>query len=289
MRALALALLLAAAPPPDGPSRADLLWHHRNLGKAFYENPTTQYQAVQEFKAALDLAPDSVRERVNYGLALLKAGKTAEGVAELEKAQKQDPGIPHTWFNLGIAYKRDADYERAIAQFRKMAELVPDEPVTHFNLGMLYKLSAKPDLSLQEFETAARIAPGLAGPHFQLYSAYKAAGRVADADRELKTFQAIKKRQEGAAVPEDLEWSWYAEIYDEPEPGGGPAPAVPAKWEPRELATGIAATASLTMLDADGDGKPDLLVASASGVALFLGGTQRAATTGLEGLKDVTA
>jgi Tfp pilus assembly protein PilF len=293
VRALALALLLAAAaavPPPDGPSKADLLWHHRNLGKAFYENPTTQYQAVEEFKAALDLAPDSARERVNYGLALLKAGKTAEGVAELEKAQKQDPSIPHTWFNLGIAYKRDADYEKAVAQFRKMAELAPDEPVTHFNLGMLYKLTAKPDLSLQEFETAARIAPGLAGAHFQLYSAYKAAGRTADADRELKTFQAIKKRQEGAVVPEDLEWSWYVEIYDEPEPGGGPAPAVPANWEPRELMTGIdPTTASLTVLDADGDGKPDLLVASASGVALFLGGTRRAAATGLEGLKDVTA
>src|SRR5207302_4767156 len=70
VRALFLALLLAAVSPPS----ADLLWHHRNLGKAFYENPTTQYQAVQEFKAALDLAPDSVRERVNYGLALLKAG-----------------------------------------------------------------------------------------------------------------------------------------------------------------------------------------------------------------------
>lgn len=285
MRALFLALLLVAVSPPS----ADLLWHHRNLGKAFYENPTTQYQAVQEFKAALDLAPDSVRERINYGLALLKAGKTAEGVAELEKAQKQDPGTPHTWFNLGIAYKRDADYERAIAQFRKMAELVPDEPVTHFNLGMLYKLTGKPDLSLQEFEAAERIAPGLAGPHFQLYSAYKAAGRVADADRELKTFQTIKKRQEGAAVPEDLEWSWYSEIYDEPEPGGGPAPAVPAKWETKDLLAGIdPATASLTALDADGDGKPDLLVASASGLALFLGGT-RAATTGLESLKDVTA
>ena len=34
-------------------------------------------------KAALALAPDSVRERVNFGLALLRAGKTDEGVAEL--------------------------------------------------------------------------------------------------------------------------------------------------------------------------------------------------------------
>src|SRR5271157_1297442 len=75
----------------------DLLWHHRNLGKAFYENPTTQKEAVDEFKKALEMQPASVRERINYGLALIKAGDTLGGVAELEKAQKQDPSIPHTW------------------------------------------------------------------------------------------------------------------------------------------------------------------------------------------------
>ena len=80
--------------------------------------------------------PNSARERVNYGLALLRAAKTKEGIAELEKAQKQDPKIPHTWFNLGIAYKKDSDYEKAIAQFEQMVQLVPDEPKSHYNLGV---------------------------------------------------------------------------------------------------------------------------------------------------------
>src|SRR5437764_13059495 len=97
-------MLLAQAGRPDQAQ----LWHHRNLGKAFYENPTTQQQAVDEFRKALDLAPSSARERVNYGLALLRAGKTADGIAELLRAQRQDPSIPHTWFNLGIAYKRES-------------------------------------------------------------------------------------------------------------------------------------------------------------------------------------
>ena len=102
--ALALVTALVAGSGAQPQQAGDALWHHRNLGKAFYENPTTQQRAVDEFKAALDLAPDSVRERVNYGLALLRAGKTAEAIAELQRAQQQDPSIPHTWFNLGIAY-----------------------------------------------------------------------------------------------------------------------------------------------------------------------------------------
>src|SRR5215218_2182241 len=98
--AVAFALLLShGSAQQQGP---DALWHARNLGKAFYENPTTQQRAVDEFKKALDLAPASVRERANYGMALLRAGKTAEGMVELQKAQQQDPSLPHTWFNLGI-------------------------------------------------------------------------------------------------------------------------------------------------------------------------------------------
>ena len=101
----------------------DRIGRYRNLGKAFYENPTTQPQAVDEFKKALDLAPNSAREHVNYGLALLRAGKTKEGVAELERAQKLDPKIPHTWFNLGIVFKKEGEYAPAVAQFQGLLRL----------------------------------------------------------------------------------------------------------------------------------------------------------------------
>ena len=123
--ALAGAALLLLHGADSARLKEDEIWRHRNLGKAFYENPTTQTQAVDEFKKALDLAPQSARERLNYGLALLRAGKTKEGAAEIEKAQKQDPKIPHTWFNLGIVYKKDSEYDKAIQQLEGMARLVP--------------------------------------------------------------------------------------------------------------------------------------------------------------------
>src|SRR2546427_2259290 len=88
---VALWFLNASSPSRE---QQDLLWHYRNLGKAFYENPTTQKESVTEFKKALDLAPDSARERVNYGLALLRAGPTQEGIGELEKAQQPGPPLP---------------------------------------------------------------------------------------------------------------------------------------------------------------------------------------------------
>src|SRR5689334_2539742 len=160
-----------ASTATSATDRAEQLAIHRNLGKAFYENPTTYAQSVEEFTKALALAPDSVRERVNLGLALLRAGKTAEGVAELKKVQQQDPKLPHTWFNLGIQYKKDGDYAKAIEQFEQMVKLVPEEAVSQYNLGYLYRLSDKAAEALPHFEAAAKLDPNLAGAHFQLYNA----------------------------------------------------------------------------------------------------------------------
>ena len=134
------------------------LWRHRNLGKALFETPTTVAEAAVELKKALDLAPDSFRDRLNYGLALLRSGDRTQGIAELEKAQKQNPSLPHTWFNLGIAYKRARQYPEAIRQFEHMVELVPDEPVSHYNLGLLYERLDQPELAEKNFDLALKRA-----------------------------------------------------------------------------------------------------------------------------------
>ena len=199
-------------------SRADedRLWRYRNLGKAFYENPTTQRQAVEEFRKARDLAPASARETLNYGLALLRAGDMTEGIAQLVKAQKLDPKLPHTWFNLGTAFKRQAEFERALAQFQQMARLAPNDPTTHYQLGALHKLANDLAAAAREFERTRELNPRLAAPHFQLYGIYRQSNRPEEAAAELQTFQELKKQQEGAAVPEDMEWSVYSEIYDAP-------------------------------------------------------------------------
>ncbi|HTQ56818.1 MAG TPA: FG-GAP-like repeat-containing protein [Bryobacteraceae bacterium] len=283
----ALVFLLGA-----GASRVeqDELGHYRNLGKAFYENPTTMPQAVDEFKKALDLAPNSPRERVNYGLALLKAGRIKEGVTELERVQKQDPSIPHTWFNLGIEYKKEGNYDGAVAQFKGLLRLVPDEPKSHYNLGVIYKQADKREDAIREFETAERLDPNLAAAHFQLYNMYRQAGRTADAARELAIFQRLKTLTEGAVIPEDVEWSYYAEIYDPIAERPETEPAPPPKFEDRKLADGLdAATSGLLVLDAFGDRKPSLLVWSANSAQLYRNGAGRVDDSGLNGLKDIVS
>lgn len=262
-----LGIFLAAAQ-----TGGDGLTRYRNLGKAFYEGPTTQAQAVEEFRKALEMAPDSAIDRLNYGLSLLRAGKTAEGIVELERVQQQDPTLPHTWFNLGIEYKRRGEAERAIAQFRQMVRLAPNDAISHYNLAASYRIAGMDAEAIKHFEIAARLEPNLAGPHFQLFNAYRAAGRQADAKRELEIFQKIKREQEGTAIPEDMEWNVYAEVYETID--GVAAVQPEAKYVTRHLVGKVdAGTAGMALIDADGDGGRDLLVWSGQGLALYLNGS----------------
>lgn len=257
------------------------LWRHRNLGKAFYENPTTQAEAVTEFRKALQLQPESARERLNYALALLRAGKTQDGVAELLKVQNQDPSLPHTWFNLGIVYRKNGDFDKAMPEFERMVQLVPDEPVSHYNLGVLYKQAGKLDPAREQFETAARLNSNLAAPHFQLYNLSRQQRRTEESARELATFQRLKKAQEGAAIPEDMEWSDYAEIYDPIDSRDKtPPPPLPVRpLKPGEQGQ--------LRMDADGDGTAEILVWGNGGLKLYRTDGTEMAGAGLDAIHDV--
>lgn len=291
--AVGLGLLLLAAAD-TAKLREEQLARHRNLGKAFYENPTTKKEAVEELRKALELAPDSARDRLNYGLALLGAGQIQEGIAELEKVQKQDPSLPHTWFNLGIQYKRAGEFERAIRQLEQMVKLVPEEAVAHYNLGVLYRMVGRNGEALGKFELAARLDPNMAAPHFQLFNAYRQAGEKEKAAYHLEQFRRIKDQQKNAVVPEDVEWSFYSELYDPIDPGlDRDEPAAELRFEARAVSGKFdPRTAGLLAFDAEGDGRPDLLAWSTGGVALYLQGekaTRVPAFSGIEGIHSAAA
>ncbi len=267
---VSFAVLVSVVLPAD--TVQERLAQHINLGKAFYENPGASRQAVEEFRQAMALAPNSAREHLNYGLALLRAGRTSEGAAELEKARSLNPSLPHTYFNLGVVYKKEGDFTRALREFEQMARLVPDEAVTHYNLGTLYKLQGQNEKAISEFETAARLDPALAAPHFQLFNAYRLAHNTEQAQRELAAFQEIKNKQSAEGASEDMDWSYYSEILDDIHSGGASSePAQPAEvvFQDQLLGTIAGRDPGIAALDADGDGRLDLLAWSADRVVLF--------------------
>lgn len=69
--------VLASAQSQLSDAQGLRLQEIRNFGKAFYETPGSSQQAVEQLAKALELNPDSAQEHLNYGLALLRAGRRA--------------------------------------------------------------------------------------------------------------------------------------------------------------------------------------------------------------------
>lgn len=252
-------LLFGQRPAVD----LDRLTAIRNLGKAFYENPTTHREAAAEFAKAVALNPNDAKDHLNYGLALLRAGSTKEGIAELERVQKQNPALPHTWFNLAMQWKKFGETEKALVQIRRFVQLAPNDPPGHYNLGVLLKQSGDNPGAITEFRKTIALDARLFGPHFQLFNLYRQGGQADDARKELEIFQRIKKEREGDPIPEDLEWSWFSEILDEPEP----MPAVSTKKATfTDSPVDFAMDEPTAQLTAIRDG---LLAASKAGVAVI--------------------
>jgi len=276
------ALVLWLAPHSISAAENPAIERHRNLGKAFFENPTTHVEAIAEFKKALDLAPNSTREKLNYALALIHGNRVPEGVALLEQVQRLDPSLPHTWFNLGIYYKKSDQPEKAIAQFVQMIKLVPNEPIAHYQLGTLYRSAGRNADAVQEIEKASALNPDLAAAHFQLYNIYRQSARPDDAAKQLAIFKDLKAKTEGAAIPEDVDWCNYAEIYDPWRPTS-PALAKPI-YTDRILTD---ATGMLT-IDAANTGHTDVLAWSPEAVHLYRNGVEEVPNTGLEQITGIT-
>lgn len=284
-----LALVIGSFAQPGSEQREERLRRLRTLGKAYYENPTTQNEAVEQFRLVVQMNPGSVVDQLNYGLALLRAGKVAEGVKILEEVQKKDPSIPHTWFNLGIEYKRMGEPLKAIAQLEQMARLVPDEPITHYNLGVLYKAEGRAADANAKFELAARLDPNFAAPHFQLFNYYRQRGDQEKAREKLAKFQDLKRRHEEAGTGnEDVEWSLYSEIYEALPPAPPAAPPAEVRFAATVLPGKAGANPRFVVLDYNGSGQADLLLASSSGLQLFLRGSQPLEQPAFAGLRDVT-
>jgi tetratricopeptide (TPR) repeat protein len=289
LRAAASAVVLLTCFACSRPRDDQALALHRNLGKAFYENPTTKQEAVKEFQQALQIAPDSTREKLNYALALLRSdGRQEEAVKLLEEVQRQDPALPHTWFNLGIYYKRRGDVTKAIQQFEGMLARAPDEAVAHFQLGALYRQLNRNQEALAQFETAAKLDPQMAAARFQLFDMNRRGGNASRAQVYLADFQRVQALQKTWVIPEDVEWCNYAEIYDPPETRATKDAEASATYSDTALDDKVdPSTAGLALIDLNAAGQTDLLVWSAKGIEIFARGRERVPRTGLERLTGV--
>jgi predicted Zn-dependent protease len=84
-------------------------------------------KAVEHFRRALRVAPDSAAARLALGISLLQTGQTAAAVTELEAAARLEPRMRQAFYQLGRAYQVLGRSQDSEAAFARVQELIQQE------------------------------------------------------------------------------------------------------------------------------------------------------------------
>jgi tetratricopeptide (TPR) repeat protein len=292
---LALACLTAAAGCSGGRGDEAALEHHRNLGKAHFENGETD-EAIAEFQTCIALSSGDVSDRIRLAKAYFLAKKNEEAVAAFLEAQKDAPELPDIPYDLGILYKRMGRTQEGIGQLERLLQLDPECLEGWYNLGTLYQLAGGDEGALRCYRKVVDADPMNLAAHYRINTVARKLGDRALADSSLRAFTEMKERTPGEELTsEALEESPYFEIdvrrpgesrkpetgRASPQPKAGrtapgseagrnfpqpeaarPAPRVQFAEAP-ELLGGLPAGdryADAIFLDADGDADADLFL-----------------------------
>jgi tetratricopeptide (TPR) repeat protein len=184
--------------------------------------------AEEEFRQAIELNPGSRASHFEYGLFLIRMGKTEEGLAEVKRAQEVDPLSEITNVDVAWAYIYNRQYDQAIEQCKKTLTFFPNSAQTQFKLGQACLLKGMYEEAIIVLET--EVVASLGSPDHPGFLGY-AHALSGHRDKSLKIFEKLQvqpKRWKGLIEciamiytglgEKDEALTWLERAYDERSP-----------------------------------------------------------------------
>ena len=177
------------ARSPDSPRTRQL------LGEA-HAAAGNRDSAEKEFRAALQARPDLRGVHFALGELYLGSGDYLGAERELREEVRLAPGSAAATARLGAVLLNLGRITEALAELKRANALEPDVPETLLELAKASNAAGDPAgaekllLRVIEQEPASSLAESA---HYQLAQVYRTLGRAAEAAREMKLFQQMRK------------------------------------------------------------------------------------------------
>lgn len=184
-------------------------------------------KALEEYRRGVQLAPNNITLRAQYGEALLKLERYEAALSEFGRALDQNKddalGISRVNMTLALMHDQAAPIWQSLATLLEQlkhqpqlispvqaeyrsALLVSDDPLLHYILGIIQQQAGQHPSALLEFEQAEALLNDDADPllplvlvHQMMADSYIAMGQPDEALEQLQKGQAVADR---AALPE---------------------------------------------------------------------------------------
>ena len=161
-------------------------------------------QAEKEFRAALQLRPDTPHLHLELGLVYAGASQWEKAEEEFRAETKLQPGSAEAAYRLGNTLLQEGKVREARAELQRADRLKPEMPETLYALAKAASLEGdftaaeKGWAKVIELERTSDLA---AQAHFGLASLYRKQGKTAEAEREMQEFKNLQnaaKQTEGS-------------------------------------------------------------------------------------------
>jgi Tfp pilus assembly protein PilF len=169
---------------------------HQSVG-SYLSSANNNAAALDQYREAVRLNPDSTQARYGLALLLLKTGAAAEAITELREVVRRRPEDAMMRQNLASALFQSGRNSEAIEAYRAALELDPTNWNAHCNLGMAQQKAGKYQDATASYESALKLSPNTVDVYKHLADIYTLTN-----DRE-KSIAALKKGLELAHAAGD--------------------------------------------------------------------------------------
>jgi tetratricopeptide (TPR) repeat protein len=161
---------------------------HDDLGSLYVVLKQPQL-AEREFRSALKEAPADRNANYNLGVILLEGGRARDAIDCFRRIQPPDTG---TLFGLAQAYLNSGQTEQGLRIVKLLSEHGRDDVRVQFTLGILLASKKQYQAAESELEAADALAPGTFEILYNLGEAYLRDGKNAKAERTLRRAAQIR-------------------------------------------------------------------------------------------------
>jgi superkiller protein 3 len=147
--------------------------------------------AERAYRRGLELAPDDAELRNALGWTLFQDGRTAEAVAEYNRALSADANHAKAHNNLALALVELGELDEAASHFEASLAIEPKAEI-YSDLGFTMARLGKPQEALADYQKALELDPNCASAHANLAVTFVQAGQFGEAESHYR--QAILGR-----------------------------------------------------------------------------------------------
>jgi tetratricopeptide (TPR) repeat protein len=148
-------------------------------------------------------SPQSGVANLNYGYALMAAGRSAEGRRYADRGVALNRDIIRIEMERAISYARQQRSSEAILAFHRVLAMDPGSSQAHYNLGVLYEERGQTAMAIGEYLAAIKLNPAAADAHNNLGILYFTGGFRQQALQHLE--EAVRLRPQDAAFRANLD------------------------------------------------------------------------------------